>query len=544
MSKFYLVNTTTVSGQKYFAGDEIDDTIDPKADIEAAGGICWPRADAVVAAQAANVQKLRANKAIDETTCNSLMTSAAVSQMKAFSRANTQLNWYVDPQNASASDENTGTSSSPLKTVAEAIRRLRTIGASDYVINLLSATDASDSFDTSIILDGSEALNTSLGASITIVGQLTALTTGVTQATGTQGTDPTAGANGQQAQLNGGFAWASYVGKIVQMTSGALAGYQAIVLADLGSDVAVMSNWWLPGASPNPPTVNGTFANAGNAAGTCPQAGDTFTVYDATQWNGSARHAGTPVRCEVHYKNIQFTSTARFALEGATVQAVSCQFFTALVAATPPARLNFNATMRAYGCIISPPGGRTIHFDCRIRLIGGAMLNTSLSVFNTGHAELLNTTFYGGPSDGIIKVGHTYTAFGADTSPVGGQLSIFNGTLGVGMFGTTSIAFLAARGALVSIDAQLFGSGNTVGYDAREGSKTFIRTGFTPKLGGTTELQVEGAATAIPPLTAGAAVPAASALTTWAQWAAAPFSGNVMNYTTGTSINTVELPTI
>lgn len=83
MAKFYLINTTQVGSTKYFAGDEIDDSIDPKADIDAAGGVCWASADTLVAAQAAIVQKLRANKSIDEAACNALMLAAASAQASA-----------------------------------------------------------------------------------------------------------------------------------------------------------------------------------------------------------------------------------------------------------------------------------------------------------------------------------------------------------------------------------------------------------------------------------------------------------------------------
>lgn len=43
-------------------------------------------------------------------------------------------------------------------------------------------------------------------------------------------------------------------------------------------------------------------------------------------------------------------------------------------------------------------------------------------------------------------------------------------------------------------------------------------------------------ATAISPLVAGGAVPAASPLTTWAHWAGAPFNKYVFNYSNGTTL--------
>lgn len=82
MAKFYLINTTQVGGTKYFAGDEIDDATDPKDAIDAAGGVCWTQ-DSIVAAQAAIVQNLRKNKAINEAAADQLMLAAAAAQAKA-----------------------------------------------------------------------------------------------------------------------------------------------------------------------------------------------------------------------------------------------------------------------------------------------------------------------------------------------------------------------------------------------------------------------------------------------------------------------------
>lgn len=79
MAKFFLINTTQVGSVKYFAGDEIDDSIDPKSALEAVGGVCWASADPIVAAQAAIVQVLRTNKAINEAACDALMLASAAS---------------------------------------------------------------------------------------------------------------------------------------------------------------------------------------------------------------------------------------------------------------------------------------------------------------------------------------------------------------------------------------------------------------------------------------------------------------------------------
>lgn len=76
MAKFYLLNTVYVATVKYFAGREVDDTVDPKADIETAGGVCWDSTDVVVAAAAVTANDLRA-KGADESTINFVMMAAA-----------------------------------------------------------------------------------------------------------------------------------------------------------------------------------------------------------------------------------------------------------------------------------------------------------------------------------------------------------------------------------------------------------------------------------------------------------------------------------
>ena len=93
----------------------------------------------------------------------------------------------------------------------------------------------------------------------------------------------------------------------------------------------------------------------------------------------------------------------------------------------------------------------------------------------------------------------------------------------------------------------LYGQGNTLrGVSVNEGSKMFILSTLAPGATGlnitglTGDIQLDAADTAIPELVAGAAVPATSALTTWAHWVAAPFSRNAMNYKSGESITNIE----
>lgn len=82
MATFYLINTTTVGTQKFFAGNLIDDTVQPAALITAAGGVLWPAADTIVAAAAAAVQASRRAKAINEADADGRMDAAVASSIR------------------------------------------------------------------------------------------------------------------------------------------------------------------------------------------------------------------------------------------------------------------------------------------------------------------------------------------------------------------------------------------------------------------------------------------------------------------------------
>lgn len=83
MSTFYLLNTTSVGTQKYFAGDRLDDGLHPKAAIEAAGGVLWPTTDTTVSAAATLCQNLRKAKARNESELDAIMSAAAEKSLKA-----------------------------------------------------------------------------------------------------------------------------------------------------------------------------------------------------------------------------------------------------------------------------------------------------------------------------------------------------------------------------------------------------------------------------------------------------------------------------
>lgn len=83
MATYYVLNTTIVATNKYFAGDLVDDAVDSTSTIAAAGAVLWPSSDATVAAQAAIVQSKRAKRSANEQECESLMYAAASASLKA-----------------------------------------------------------------------------------------------------------------------------------------------------------------------------------------------------------------------------------------------------------------------------------------------------------------------------------------------------------------------------------------------------------------------------------------------------------------------------
>ena len=450
-----------------------------------------------------------------------------------------QTTWYVDPQNALASDENTGLSGSPLKTLAEVSRRLVVADVTNYTVNLLSDTQAGDTWNYNPHWSStfSNPLSNATFGTVTIQGKQTAVLAGnVVQGSGTTTLGTTPSSN-QQAQLNAGFSWATYVGSMVVMKTGTMAGYIAWVLKDLGSNTARISNWWLPGTAPL--VGNGTSA----ALGACPANGDTFDIVSFTKFNGSALHSGNAIRNVTVWNSVAFPSTSVFVVEGCDVRPSMCLFQCSLSPATNRGQA-FNGTLRMFGSLYAPtgsPNGVAV-FDERFRLVNSAMLNTAVNGQNTGRLEIINSVFQNCP----VRCGRSFPGFGGDTSETGGQLAVFAGTYGMGIFDSPTHGLEIVREADVTVDAPLYGSGNTqFGAYVNDGGHLMFRSGQSPTVTGTSgDVQLGGATNVLPGLeaSAGGSLPATAAMSTWSAWAASPFNGQAMNHTNGSKILTVAAP--
>lgn len=111
---------------------------------------------------------------------------------------------------------------------------------------------------------------------------------------------------------------------------------------------------------------------------------------------------------------------------------------------------------------------------------------------------------------------------------------------GLGVFDCTGGSAIALVGD-ASLGARiLYGTnpGNgAYGLEVSQGAQVQIHPSGTPTITGQTNaIFFNSAGTAIPPLTATAVVPAASALATWTNWTDPPFSRNVVSYTNGSKI--------
>lgn len=116
-----------------------------------------------------------------------------------------------------------------------------------------------------------------------------------------------------------------------------------------------------------------------------------------------------------------------------------------------------------------------------------------------------------------------------------GPITMRINSLGMDGQAAASTALLVERGCEVGIEGTLYGAdpgGASTGTNVQEAGHVYVSAAVTPTLTAATELILDGAGTAMPDLlpSAGLVLPAAAALTTWAQWAAGPFTRNVMSY--------------
>ncbi len=397
----------------------------------------------------------------------------------------TQATWYIDP--AAGDDENDGaTTTTALATWAEFTRRLEAISLVTTVTILSNIAEP--------LLGQFRGLNTT--ATLSIVGNPTILAT----ATGTTFADPVrSGAQSPGTMTAGNIAdFTPYLGKILRSPANSYAPVLAI------SGVAPLLPYWTTEA-PVPvqtPPANGTDIEVLDLV-TAPTIGIDavdLPLFVRTLKFTSTDFPSAPWISSTNTRGGYFTA---------------CEFTSSLHAPTP---------IYLIGCYLT--GSGAIAPDIIARFMGGGSRNRAIFHSSSSTLSFQGFIVYGGSGVTIGNPG----GYGELA-----RISTGGSSLGLGIFAATSNAITIGSMAFASFQS-LFGSGNTgYGLVASNGAQVYCVA--TPTItGGSGDLQVNAAATAIPPLTAAGAVPAASALTTWAQWAAAPFSRNVVSYTNGTRV--------
>lgn len=406
-----------------------------------------------------------------------------------------QLNYFVDP--VSGNDENTGLDSShPVKTIKELSYRLGDHIIRGITVNLLNDLPSTDSLGQLVFRGVVDSSITGGQPQINVVGQMVTTRTGTFSAATSQVPASNLAASASDTSVSD---WTSDVGNMIVVTSGAVVGSFAWVLKDLGSNTARLTQWTLS-------------SFMGNSA--APSASDTYKIVTLTAVPSSVPEllGQTKVGAaeQVLLTNISFAAALQitrdtenqhnfrgckiaglFTVSGGRVEVAGCLSNT--ITATGP--------------------------DSWLRMDQSGILSSSATVFSSGAGfNFVNVVVQG--SGGLQLVNNA------------------NGliTTSLGIFDSTGTGLIVGQGSYLDVSTALFGSGNLVGTDVRRNGRLRLAGGITPTLTGTTELNFESTTTAISPLVSGATVPAAASISTWAAWAAAPFSKFVVSYKTGSTI--------
>ena len=411
---------------------------------------------------------------------------------------------FIDP--AAGSDDNDGLNAgTALKTFAELARRVPVLRQS-IAVNYNSATSpaATDVLAWNPIVRWDRNLTATVPA-VSINGVITAgaLPAG---ATGILATSSNVVGN-VPAQISdtGGAGVAWPVGTLLEATSGASSGARSYVMLDEGAGVASVGVW---------------RNAAGTANATPPAPGDTYRVITLTQ-----------------VPNVELTGTAFFTLKNLHVlewsQTAQCD---------SPA-ITFNLCKLLF-TTFAPAGGTSVVMNSSFYGGGTVFLVSSGVVCNcsgTSFDRRLVTQRMRCSSGGrlLLSNGYIQGAAGSSGLAIAGPFAsdgIPGGVVGASNFGVRGVTATAAievrKGGLLNVTGALWGSGNTgKGTTVLEGGRCSVLSTVTPTLASVgQELELDGQATAIPALVGGLVVPVAAALTTWAQWAAAPFTRNVVGY--------------
>lgn len=394
--------------------------------------------------------------------------------------------WWIDP--AAGSDQNNGTSAlTPLATWAEFKRRVTQISA-NTTVTILSPIGE--------ILDGYFE-----GAPGTYAPSLTVIGTPTVSATGTilVAANPDPAANAEGTLTSAAIPdFTAFAGQIVEALDGAAAGAMVPIL--FGAGTAQVPFWSL---------LTGIVRSH-----PLPVAGVAIRVIDPMQAD-TVNITGSNVQFYFRYLKFDNSTNAVPGLVAGTVSVdfIGCEI--GLMSSTASRMWFMSCTM------LGSPLGLDSNLNTRYDFFGCGILGQL--TFRNGNAAF----------DGTISI--AALDFGSDDEPGAPWVRI--GGSGLGVFNSASFGIRASDGAWISVEAALYGNGNTTfGCAVDNGARVVVDVALTPTISGTTaDLRIDGNATLVPPLIEGAlAVPAASALNNWGAgaggWGAAPFSRYAVNY--------------
>jgi hypothetical protein len=426
-----------------------------------------------------------------------------------------QIAW--EQHSGTGNNEATGAPGFPVKDLAEICRRLREVNTSLYTITCLAPVLSTDRVR--LTLNYAATAGALDGVNFTFVGSRAVIFAGAFTAT----SDTVTATNSQATVTDAAAPWAANLGRHLVMTSGPAVGATAVILRDLGAGVARVSEWIFE--------ATGIFP----VFPATPIPGDTYNIVSELSFAAPIQLQGTDTeKTAVVFNQFQI-DTALVTPRSVDVRFVGCRH---TVAPNPPSNGFFGSVeLVMTGCawFFATPTRFALMVIGRLEITGGGAVNTRLECLALGSVRANKLVMNGG-------------SLRSGVAPNPGQTGQFivSTNLPLGLFDAPAgePALLLNRGTTAAINATIYGSGNLhVGVDVRNGSRLWIAAGITPSIvGAVADVRLDEAATAMPALepSAGLVLPALSALTTWAHWAAAPFSRNVVSYKTGSAITNLN----
>jgi hypothetical protein len=451
-----------------------------------------------------------------------------------------QKDWKVSP--ATGNDENLGGVGFPLKTLAEFSRRVTRFKfgtAVQYDIECLDAIPSTD------CLRFTGEVEPQPGAPnvfpVLLRGRNTSIYAGVTGA-GCLITNPTLGViagsapPNTQAIFDGGVGFDAttggnlnpLLGKMILMANGVIAW----ITRGLGGTLAQVSEFCtVVDAIPSPSITLVTAASVG--------AGIAYDVMDKIAFGAEMISVGSPL-WRYRFRDLDFTPSGlaeSFTFKASAFSLIMCRI------QRRPGFSATNGTFFACGVDFNALTSLAVTDGCAIVFSACGLRNIELVPTNSCSMTVQDTHNEGGYVRMAITAAATPAFGGSFVAGIllAGNMS-FRGVRGYGNFNAPAgrSGVIGRRNGTMLVLSPLYGKGNTVrGAEIAEGCKMLILSTQTPIIEGAAgEVQLDGSATALPALeaSAGAVLPAAAPLTTWAEWAAAPFSRNVMSYKTGAAI--------